>query len=271
MMTLLTRVLMAPLSWLPDQFQGGAMGVLAALVSTVVIIIGAIFLDRRFDGWLQSWTRPKTRLHRLATEHAAMLRVSIWTLSLVLALSLAAELSPPVAWMLLPAGGLALALAVSDLMRDALVGIGQALSARVKRGDHVSVGDLAGEVERVGIRSIRLRTLDGTIVDIPQRRIMTEGIQRLQVEGGGYPVSLDLPIPTEIPIHEAMEEARLAALLAKHAHLGKGATAAVTDGEPARIRVVGHAIDAFHGSQYRGQVVALYHAALHALQDKHGP
>jgi len=256
-------------SILPDSFEGGALGVIGAVVVTVICVLGAIVADRRLDGALQQWAQARGGWRRYVTDHAAMMRVGIWTITLVFCLSIAAYLSPPVAWMLLPASGLALALAVSDLMRDALVGIGQAMGARVKRGDQVSVGNVAGRVVRVGIRSIQLQRLDGTLVDIPQRRIAAEGVQRLQMEDGGHPVTLQLPIPDDVSIQDAMEEARLAALLARHAHLGKGAVVAMTADTPVQLQVTAQAIDAFHGSQYRGEVVTLYHAALQSVRDKH--
>jgi len=252
----------------PDHFEGGALGVIGAVVVTALCIFGAIIADRWLDTWLQRWANTRTGWRRFAMDHAAMIRVVIWTFMLVLCLSVAAYLSPPVAWMLLPAGGLALALAVSDLLRDALVGIGQAMGARVRRGDQVSVGNIAGRVMRVGIRSIQLKRLDGTVVDIPQRRIAAEGVQRLQMEDGGHPVTLHLPIPDDVSIQDAMEEARLAALLARHAHLGKGTVVAMTPDSPVQLQVTGHAIDAFHGSQYRGEVVTLYHAARQSVRDK---
>jgi small-conductance mechanosensitive channel len=185
--------------------------------------------------------------------------------ALVIALSAAARLSPPTAWMLLPAGGLALALAVANLLRDALVGIGQALTNRVHRGDHVEIGEVAGEVVRVGIRSLRLKTLDGTIIDIPQRRIAADGIHRLSLEGGGHPVTVMLTIPTDLMGTDLLEEARLAALLARHAHLGRKPTASLVDGHPPAIRVVGHAIDPFCADTYSGEVVGCFQEALHAM------
>ena len=64
-------------------------------------------------------------------------------------------------------GGIAVALAaqktVENLFGSLSIGVDQALS----QGDWVKVGDVFGVVESVGLRSTRIRTLDRTLVTIP--------------------------------------------------------------------------------------------------------
>jgi small-conductance mechanosensitive channel len=168
--------------------------------------------------------------------------------------------------MLLPAGGLALALAVSRMLRDALVGIGNALSRRVQAGDFVAIGEIQGQVLKVGIRTLQIKALDGTIVDVPQGRISADGIRQLRVKSGGHPVAIELPLPVELSLAEVMEEACLAAATAPHAHLCARPEVEITDETPARIRVHGQAINPFVAGQYRGEVALAYQDALKHLK-----
>lgn len=255
-------------SFFGRELEGGALGVLLAIAAAVALSIAALWLDRRLDRWLARWSRSPVRLLRLAAGRTALLRVGLWSLTLVLALGAAARLSPPLTWVLLPAGALALALAVANLLRDALIGVGHALSRRVKRGDMVQVGpELAGVVVHVSLRILTLRTLDGTCVDIPQRRLASEGIRHLQIEGGGHPVTLELRVPAEIALPDAMREARLAAALAPHAHLGARPTV-TTAAQPGTLEVHGVAIDPFHAPEYRAEAALAFEAAMAYLKKR---
>jgi MscS family membrane protein len=49
----------------------------------------------------------------------------------------------------------------------------------VNEGDFLKVGETLGEVEHVGLRSTRLRTLDRTIVSVPNSQIASMSVETL--------------------------------------------------------------------------------------------
>jgi len=236
------------------------------MAAASALVIGALWLDRRIDGWLQLYLRNRGPVLQAMARRGALVRVAMWTVTLVLALAVAARFSPPMAWLLLPAGALALALAVSNMLRDALVGVSQALGRRVQKGEYVAIGDVEGEVLRVGVRTLHVRSLNGTVVDVPQREIAVHGIRSLKAEGGGYPVHVELPIADAVPLADQMEEARLAATLAAHAHMGVRPAVTLSEDSTTRIRVRGLAIDPFAAGSYRAEVALAYRTALEELK-----
>lgn len=252
--------------WLPFNFSGGLLGVFGAVTVVAILVMVTIWLDQHLDRWLNYGKNSNSHLVKTLSHRAGLVRVAMWTLTLVIGLTAAVKISPPLAWMLLPAGGLALALAVSRMLRDALVGIGNALSRRVQLGDFVAIGKIQGQVLKVGIRTLQIKELNGTIVDVPQGRISADGIRQLRVNHGGHPVAIELPLPNELSLANVMEEARLAAALAPHAHLCARPEVEVTDETPARIRVHGQAINPFVAGQYRGEVALAYQDGLRQLQ-----
>jgi MscS family membrane protein len=78
-------------------------------------------------------------------------------------------------------GGLALALAaqktVENLFGTLSIGVDQPL----REGDFVRVDDVVGTVEMIGLRSTRIRTLDRTIVTVPNGQLADQRIESFAV------------------------------------------------------------------------------------------
>ena len=64
-------------------------------------------------------------------------------------------------------GGLAVALAAQKSLENLLGAITLYMSAPVRVGDFCRFGDKSGTVEEIGLRSTRIRTLDHTIIHVP--------------------------------------------------------------------------------------------------------
>lgn len=74
-------------------------------------------------------------------------------------------------------GGLALAMASKSTLENMLGGITIAFDRPFKVGDFVKVGDLLGSVEEVGLRSTRIRTLDRTVVTVPNGQMADSKVE----------------------------------------------------------------------------------------------
>src|SRR6266508_3951892 len=100
---------------------------------------------------------PSLRHAQRADAIGAVLR----NLSSVVIWLLGARLGP----LLAGAGvvGLAIGVGAQQMVRDFLAGIAMLLEDQYGVGDVVDVGEATGEVERVGLRTTRLRGVDGTV------------------------------------------------------------------------------------------------------------
>jgi MscS family membrane protein len=74
-------------------------------------------------------------------------------------------------------GGLALAMASKSTVENMLGGITIAFDRPFKVGDTISVGSTKGTVEEVGLRSTRIRTLDRTVVTIPNGSVADSNVE----------------------------------------------------------------------------------------------
>ncbi len=76
-------------------------------------------------------------------------------------------------------GGIALALATQKSIEDFIGAMTLYLAAPVKVGDFCKFGDKMGVVEEIGLRSTKIRTLEETVVIIPNSEFSTAQIENL--------------------------------------------------------------------------------------------
>jgi len=87
----------------------------------------------------------------------------------------------PVASLLagLGVGGIALALAAQKTVENLFGAISIGMDRPFRIGDFVKVGDLQGHVESIGLRSTRIRTLDRTVVTLPNGGLADSRVESL--------------------------------------------------------------------------------------------
>jgi MscS family membrane protein len=76
-------------------------------------------------------------------------------------------------------GGIAVALAAQKTLENVIGGLSIIFDKAVQVGDFLKVGKTMGTVDYIGLRSTRIRTLDRTIVSVPNGQIAAMGIETL--------------------------------------------------------------------------------------------
>lgn len=93
-------------------------------------------------------------------------RILIWSLVLLLTLdNLGVDITALVAG--LGIGGIAVALAVQNILGDLLASLTITLDRPFVVGDFITVGEFMGSVEQIGVKSVRLRSLTGEQIIMP--------------------------------------------------------------------------------------------------------
>ena len=109
------------------------------------------------------------------------LRILIWTLGIIIALQNAGfNITALIAG--LGVGGLALALAAQDTVKNIFGGIMIFADKPFRIKDRVKVEGFDGFVEEIGIRSTRLRTLEGRLVTIPNGKFSDNVVENVSAE-----------------------------------------------------------------------------------------
>ena len=76
-------------------------------------------------------------------------------------------------------GGIAIALAAQKTLENVIAGVSIIADQAVRVGDVLNLGDVQGTVEEVGLRSTRLRTVDRTLVSLPNGQIASMKLETL--------------------------------------------------------------------------------------------
>lgn len=76
-------------------------------------------------------------------------------------------------------GGIAVALAAQKTLENVIAGVSLIADQAVRVGDFMNLGDVQGTVEGVGLRSTRIRTLDRTLVSLPNGQMANMRIETL--------------------------------------------------------------------------------------------
>lgn len=241
---------------------GSLPGLVAAVVGVSALVAGALWVDRRADPWVAGWRRSPVGLLRAVAARPVLARLVLWLAVVLACVSVVAVLSPALAGLVALALAVAAGLALGGPGRDVLFGVTNALSGRVERGALVEVEGIRGAVVRVGLRTVTIESLDGTLVELPHGRVAGGALRRVLTQDGGYPVALVLEAPAGVEARAALEAAREAAVLAPHAHLGGKARVVLRGTVAVVVEVQAVAASPEAEADYRAEVVLAFREAL---------
>jgi MscS family membrane protein len=135
------------------------------------------FVDVGVEGLaVSSWAKDHPASRSLVPLGARVVKLLILGMAVIAVLS---EFGFPVASLVagLGIGGLALALAAQKTVENLFGAFSLGVDQPFREGDFVRIDDVTGTVEAIGLRSTRLRTLDRTLVSIPNGKLAEKRIE----------------------------------------------------------------------------------------------
>ena len=162
-----------------------AVADIANTLVSVLFVLGFAYLGYCFvdvvDRWLTTFAAKteSTLDDMLFPVVRKSLRITIVLLSFVQIATILSD--EPITSLLagLGVGGLALALAAQDTLKNFFGSLMIFVDKPFEMGDRIVVGGHDGPVEEVGLRSTRIRTLDGHLVTIPNGELAHQQIQNI--------------------------------------------------------------------------------------------
>ncbi|MCJ8140476.1 mechanosensitive ion channel domain-containing protein [Falsirhodobacter halotolerans] len=161
--------------WIDTSFWTNAavQGVMWRLMSAVLMALIATMIWALVDGWIEyrltqtvGGTVPTNRTRTLLSLFRNGFTIALVILATMITL---AQLGINIAPLLAGAGviGLAIGFGAQKLVQDVITGVFIQLENAINVGDVVMAGGVSGGVERVNIRTVRMRALDGSVHIVP--------------------------------------------------------------------------------------------------------
>lgn len=171
------------------------------------------FLVRVVHALIEEYLRPYSQREDNKLDEQIILLVErgasllLWTLGVIAGLNNAGfDVGALIAG--LGIGGLALALAAQDTVKNIFGGVMVFLDKPFKLGDRIKIENFDGFVEYIGIRSTRLKTLEGRIVTIPNAQFSDSPIENISIEPARRVVTV-LGLVYETPPEKLQEAIRI--------------------------------------------------------------
>src|ERR1051325_10758591 len=169
--------------WLPLDARG-----VSTLAGAVAIVTPRSVLWTAFRGIdlarsvleRRSWAVDRPSSRSVLAIGARFVKVTVVVIAGIVAL---APLGVSVASLVagLGIGGLAVALGAQKTLENLFGTLSIGVDQPMREGDKVKIYDFVGTVERIGLRSTRIRTLDRTVITIPNGELANQRIESFTV------------------------------------------------------------------------------------------
>lgn len=165
--------------WLPLDVRGTAVLNNVIAIGTTIAVLWTAFriVDvMRSVLELRSWAIARPSSRSLLAIGSRFAKVALLVIAGIIAL---AQLGVSVASLVagLGIGGLAVALAAQKTLENVFGTMSIGIDQPMREGDFVKVHDFVGTVEQIGLRSTRIRTLDRTVITVPNGDLANQRIE----------------------------------------------------------------------------------------------
>ncbi len=155
-------------------------------IAVVIAIAACVWLLIRLSGWLENKARVRLDRRRLAGALSILrfVRSALDALIMfvgVLVLFHYFGIQATTALAGLGVGGIAIALAAQKTLENIIAGLSLISDKALRVGDFLRVGTALGTVTEIGLRSTRIRTLDRTVVNVPNGQIANVSLENLSL------------------------------------------------------------------------------------------
>lgn len=158
---------------LATTLQGIDFGKIARAL--VIIAVGYAF-NRGVEATLNSLSTqlPKRRL--LFKRVSSFTRLTVFVLGTYLAIAVLLEDQDKAAIGVVGTLAVALGFALKDTFSSVMAGVLILIDRPFQVGDRIRFGDTYGEVREIGLRTVRVLTLDDNLVSIPNNKFLTDEV-----------------------------------------------------------------------------------------------
>lgn len=199
------------------------------LVLAILILAAAGWFARYITSEAERWSDRYIRHRSSLMNGAAVARFVIYVIGVVIAATTLFTFSRE--GILAAGGALALAsgFAFKDLGASIIGGITLLIDRPFQVGDRVQFKEHYGEITEIGLRSVRMQTLDDSTVSIPNNLFMQEAVSSGNAGALDMMILVDFYIDPNSPIEVAKQLVYEAVVTSQYAYLAKPVTILISE------------------------------------------
>jgi small-conductance mechanosensitive channel len=159
-------------------------------------------------------------------------------------------------------GSLAVAIGFSlkDLVSSLIAGLILLFDRPFQVGDRVSFGDIYGEIKSIGLRAVRLVTLDDNLVTIPNSKFITDSVASGNSGALDMMITVDFHIDLESDVRLARQLLFETVVTSRFAYLKKPVAVVISETEIARrlclqLKVKAYVLDVQYEKAFQSDLV----------------
>lgn len=242
-----------------DVSQLGSFIRWTGVATSLIVIAGAWVLLRLLAGFVSQFgtqfAARRLTMQKIAT--IAQFLIFIATAAIVLALSF--RIDKTVLTLIGGTAAVAIGFAMKDLVASFIAGIIIIMDRPFQVGDRVSFDGFYGDITAIGLRSVRLQTLDDNTITIPNSKFLSDITSSGNYGALDMQVVIDFYIGADQDIDRAREIVNEAALSSRYVFLAKPVVVLVTQQivqnlVTVRLRLKAYVLDTQHEKAFETDI-----------------
>lgn len=193
----------------------------SGVLTSILVIIGALVMLRFVRNTVENLSGQFANRRFLFQKVATVLQFVVYVATGVSVLSLSLDLDDGALAVIGGTVAVSVGFAVKDLVASFIAGIMIMLDRPFQVGDRVSFGGQYGDVTTIGLRSVRMQTLDDNTVTIPNNKFLNEITSNGNYGALDMQVVIDFHVGADQDILLAREVVSEAAVSSRYAYLPK--------------------------------------------------
>lgn len=204
---------------------------LGKVAAAIIIIAVALGVNKLIDAGVERATE-QLRSRRLTLRHvSSFIKLAVFVIGAYLVASTLLESQQGAAVGVLGSVALAVGFALKDTVSSVVAGVLILVDQPFQVGDRVRFGEVYGDVQHIGLRTVRVLTLEGRMASIPNNKFLTDEVASLSRGELSMMVEAEFYVAVSSDADLARELVYRACVTSRYIHLGKKVSMRVREDE----------------------------------------
>ncbi len=188
---------------------------------SMLLIVGTLIVLRFIRSTVERLGKKFANKRMLFQEIATILQFILYIATTISVIAMSLRLDDTVITLIGGTFALAVGFAIRDLVASFIAGITVMIDRPFQVGDRISFGGQYGDITSIGLRSVRMQTLDDNTITIPNNMFLTDIVSSGNYGALDMQIVMDFFVGMDQDVVRAQEIVSEAALSSRYVHLPK--------------------------------------------------